>query len=160
RNKEDWAATLYGEAIAAGYGPAWVHSNRAWSCTTIALKDPKKAAYFKLAIEEATTALKLAPDLRAARLNRAMARYHAGFDTQTPAEREECPADMTWVTASGPGNADLYYKAALVFSAGSAGHEERYTQAVAYLRDAIRLGRRPNSLAGDPVLGAHLGKRK
>ena len=152
------AATLYGEAIEKhNYRHAWVHCNRAYSLIRCGSDQD-----LRLAIDEADAALAVEPKLRAARLNRAYARFNSGFDAKTRlhANPEACIADLDGVMAEGPYRADLYYKAALMLTAGAAGREDRLARAVTYLREAVRLGRDSHSLAIDRVFKGHLARRK
>ena len=154
----DAAAILYLKAIKDyGYGAAWVHCNRAYSL--IRSGSPQDV---RLSIDESNAALALEPELRAARLNRAYARFLVNFDakTQTLANPEDCLSDLEAVMSVGPYTADLYYKAALILTAAAAGREDRYARAVTYLREAVRRGRNPKLLAQEPVFQVHLVARK
>jgi serine/threonine protein kinase len=147
------ALEWFGEAIERyGYSAPWVHCNRAYCLTRVR---PTTAEY-ELAVHEATIALKADPDLRPARYNRAFARYHLNREylkTGRPADWTDCLADIEGVMKSGDFDADLYYEAALILTAGAAGDEARFARAVGYLADAVSLGRPPGSFARDIGLG-------
>ena len=152
------AATLYLDAIEKyGYNTAWVHCNRANSL--IQRGSPQD---LRLAIEEADAALKIEPDLRAARLNRVYARFLSDLNprTMTIANPEDCMADLDAIISVGPYSADLYYKMALILTAGAADREDRFTRALAYLHEAVQRGRNPRRFAQEPVFKAHLKGRK
>jgi eukaryotic-like serine/threonine-protein kinase len=152
------SAALYLKAIEDyGYNVAWVHCNRAYSLIQCGTPED-----LRLSIEEANAALALEPCLRAARLNRVYARFLSGLDpkTQTVADPESCLADLNAVMSEGPYSADLYFRAARILTAAGAGREDRYAQAVAYLREAVLRGRNPKLLAQEPVFRVHLTSRK
>jgi serine/threonine protein kinase len=152
------AATLYEEALNKyGYKVAWVHSNRAASLIQCGSKTQLREA-----IDEATAALALEPDLRAAFLNRAFARFllELAPATQSLKNPGACLADLEAVLVNGPYTLDLYFEAAQMLAAGSAGREDRHARAVECLRKAVELGRDPKNLAEDPVFGAHLSHRQ
>jgi serine/threonine protein kinase len=151
------AATLYQEAIRDhGYAEAWAHCNRAYSLIRGGSPDQLRQA-----INEATTALEREPKLRAARLNRAYARFLLDLDPKTQSLRNpgDCLADLEAILTEGPYSADLYYKAALVLAAASAGREEHSARAVNCLQEAVRRGRDPRLLAQEPVFRTHLTSR-
>jgi tetratricopeptide (TPR) repeat protein len=152
------ASTLYREAIEKyGYHPAWVHSNRAYSL--IKRGSPQD---LRFAIAEANAALAIDPNLRAARLNRVYARYISGSNAkpQTIADPENCLADLNAVMSVGPYSGDLYYEAALILTVIGAGREEYRARAVAYLKEAVLLGKSPKRFAQEPVFRDHLNGRK
>ncbi len=147
-------ADLYLRAIADfGYRPAWVYCNRA-DC----LIRSGKVENYPLAFEAANVAVALEPGLRAARLNRLYARFLIDRDTKTQKlpNPDDCLADLRVVMADGPYTADLYYKAALVLTAGSEGREDRCAEAVDYLRDAVRYGWNPERFVQNAILKTHL----
>ncbi|MBP3954056.1 protein kinase [Gemmata sp. G18] len=151
------ATTLYQEAIRDyAYAKAWAHSNRANSLIRCGSPDQ-----FREAIGAATTALELAPGLRAAHLNRAYARFLLDLDpkTQVLKNPDECLNDLEAVMVKGPYTADLFYKAALVLVTAKPGNEEYCVRAVNWLREAVKLGRDPKLLAQDAVLRVHLAGR-
>jgi hypothetical protein len=150
------AAVLYQQAIAQhGYDVAWVRNNRAYSLIQCGTREN-----LRLAVEESTVALQLDPNSRAARLNRATARFKLNLDpkSQTLAD-PECLADLDAVLVTGPFTADLCYNAALILTASGSGQEDRYTRAIGYLRDAVALGKPPRHVAQDPILLKHLAGR-
>jgi len=152
------AIVLYQEAARDyGYKKAWVHCNRAYSLIRCG-----SAEQLRQAIDEATAALGLEPTLRAARLNRAYARFLLNLNPQTQSlwNPDDCLVDLEVVMTEGPYTADLCYKAALMLAAASVGREERAARAVNCLRDAVRLGRNPQLLAQEPVFRTHLTGRE
>jgi tetratricopeptide (TPR) repeat protein len=160
RGKEHAAAAeLYKEAITDhGYKPAWVRNNRAYSLLQISQSQSR--AHLPAAIAEATAALELDSTLRAARYNRAWARFLLDLHPQTRTlPTPDCLADFEVVLADGPATADLYFKAALVLTATRPKEEACLARAVGYLRDAVALGKPPGNLAQDPVLKTHLSGR-
>jgi hypothetical protein len=152
------AAALYEEAVTThGYQQTWARSNWSYSLT----QSGPAPNQLRRAIDEATAALNLEPGLRAARLNRAHARFllNGARKTRTLSD-PECLADLEAVLATGPYTADLYYKAALILTASAAGQEDRLARAVGYLREAVKLGREPRLLGEDPWLRPHLSARQ
>jgi tetratricopeptide (TPR) repeat protein len=149
------AAALYEEAVAVrGYDAAWAHCNWAYSLT----RPGARSNQLRLAIAEATKALRQESNLRAARLNRASARYMLNVHPKARTlDDPECVADIEAVMSGEPRTADLCYKAAVILAAS--GREDQVTRAVGYLREAVRLGRPPAPLARDPVLRTHLSGR-
>jgi tetratricopeptide (TPR) repeat protein len=155
-NHQD-AVALYQHAIRNhGYAEAWVHCNLSNSLLRCGTKEELRQA-----ITEATIALEMDPTLRAARLNRAWAKYLLNFDpnTQTLKNPTDCLADLAAVMSADPRTADLYHKAALIRVAGGAGRDADRNQAVSYLREAVRLGKDPKSFADNPVFKAHLSSK-
>jgi eukaryotic-like serine/threonine-protein kinase len=158
RNGKQLAAVgLYQEAIEVHhYETAWVHNNLSFG-----LIEPGSPRKLRSAIEEATTALLLDPNLRAARINRMFARFLLTLDpkTQTLQDPKDCLLDLEAVMATGPYNADLYYKAAIILAASKRGSEDRASSAVHYLHEAVLLGKKFNSINQNPVVLAHLANR-
>jgi hypothetical protein len=159
------AAACYETAIDKGYGPAWVHNNRADSLILFALsisgsQRPKAHAHLRLAIDEATAAVESDRNLRAAYYNRALARYLLNLDETTEILDDPgglCIADVERVIAlEGPSNADLYYEAAQILVATDPNRPAFRDRAIRYLNKAVDLGKRPQAIAGDPVLKMHL----
>jgi serine/threonine protein kinase len=148
------AAAYYDDVMRQGYNLAWVHNNRA-----AALIKMGSAANLRDAIREATEALDLEPALRAARFNRAVARYHLNIDRNFKLADPDCLADLNAVMETGPYSPDLYYKAALILAASGDGNEAQLSRAVSYVREVLLLGKSFQQLAGNPVLKRHLGER-
>ncbi len=151
------AADLYRKAIRDhGFGPAWVHNNRANSLLQAAPTPDK----IREAAAEAEAALALAPALRPARLNRAYARFRLSLAGPTAAVPDPgALADIEAVMSEPPYTADLYAKAAVMTAAFGEGRPEHKTQAVAYLEGAVRLGHPPKAFESDPLLRRHLAGR-
>jgi serine/threonine protein kinase len=151
------SATLYQDAIRKyGYKEAWVYCNLADSLIHCGTREDLRQA-----IAAATTALEMDPNLRAARLNRAYARYHFDLDptTHTLKNPADCLADLDAGMADAPPTAELYYMAALIRAASSEGRDADRKQAVIYLREAVGLGRDPTTLTKNPVFRVHLNGR-
>ena len=142
-----------------GFKRAWTHNNRAYSLLQIASRDSQ----FRTAVEQTNRALALSPSLpaaRAARCNRAFARFRLSLDRTTNRFVDpDCLADLEAVMATGPYTGNLYYTAAVILAAGANGREELLGRAVGYLREGVQLGRRPQTFALDPVLRQHLADR-
>jgi tetratricopeptide (TPR) repeat protein len=150
------AAKLYEEAVAGGYRAPWVHNNRAYSL--LQMGSPPSHALLRLAIEEATAALELSPNLRPALYNRAWARYLLNLDPDTHTLSDpDCLNDLEAVMmTAGPCTADLYYKAALILAASGSDREDLRARAVGCLREAVARGKPPRPLPKNPVVRAHL----
>ncbi|HKB03753.1 MAG TPA: serine/threonine-protein kinase [Gemmataceae bacterium] len=151
------AADLYRQALEIhSYRTAWVHNNLAHSLVALGTK-----SVLNEAVAEATRALDLSPNLRAARYNRALARFRVHLDTHTNTLADPaCVDDLREVMKVGPYTIDLYFTAAVILTASADGDEERYATAVGYLRESVKLGRNPKSLAAEPVLKTHLLNRE
>jgi serine/threonine protein kinase len=152
----DDALALYQGAIQDhGFGEAWAHCNL--SDCLIRCSSPQ----LDKAITEASIALGKKPHLRAAHFNRAWARYRLKVDKTTwvLANASECLADLAEVMRDPPNSAELYYKAALIVAAASADGDDERHKAVVYLQKAIEYGRKPETLAAEPVFQKHLSNR-
>jgi hypothetical protein len=149
------AAKAYGQAIDKGFGPAWVHCNRAYSLAQF----PNDQQKMREAMEEATTARELAPQDRGVEFNWAFIRYLLKQDDKTKTlDDAECVRVVRTVMASGPCDADLCYKAALILAATSSDNDSIKIQAISWLRRAVELGRPAAPLRSNPVFAKLLAK--
>ena len=140
-----------------GFAPPWVRCNRAYCLTR---SNPKPEDYLR-AVDDATLALDADPTLRPARYTRAYAQYYVNVDkvkAGLPVDWAGCRADIREVVKSGPCDAELYYRAALIFVAGADGDETLLAQAVEYLREATANGHPPAALRGDPSFKPLFGR--
>jgi tetratricopeptide (TPR) repeat protein len=137
-----------------GRREAWVSNNLAY-----ARWHPNSGHQdFKVAMEAADEAISLDSSLSAAYLNRALARYHRDVDkiTWTLPDPEPCVADLRHGLAHHPDSMTLQFMAAEVLAAAGEAH---HAEAVACLREAVRLGGKPSSFARDPAFKKHLAGR-
>jgi hypothetical protein len=111
------------------------------------------------AVACADLAARLQPDLREGRFNRLRARYHLHLDRGTRGLRDPQPVvdDVRAALADGPVPAVVYLLAAQALSAA---HADYHSEAVEYLREAVKRGRDPRALTDDPILGRHLSGRQ
>jgi len=160
--KHDKAVGHYWQAIDEfHYNEAWVRNNRAYGMIRIAVNSPPALGP---AIAEAEAALRLDPDLRAARFNRAYGRFFQALDPKSwtlpdPAVRAEIDRDLEPFLRDGPGAPDLYFLAAQVEAASGGADLARLAAAVTHLRRAVELGYPARMLSYDPVFSRHLGGR-
>jgi tetratricopeptide (TPR) repeat protein len=137
------AEAWYRRALGQGYAPAWVHNNLAHDLLQLGSK-----AQAEQAIDEANAALKLDPNLLPARLNRAMGRHRLSVaDPATYPYSPEALADIEAVMRHPVDSAPLCVMAAYITARFGADREECRARAVGYLREAVRLGCPPTSLA-------------
>jgi serine/threonine protein kinase len=152
------AAGLYREAVQThGYSAAWVHTNWAYSLTQAA----PTVDQLRVAAAEADRAVRLGPTLRAARLNRAYVRFQLSLaDPAADRTDPEPVADVVAAMGQGPFTADLYYRAATILVTFGGTSEQWRAQAVRYLAEAVKLGRRPQTLSANPLFRQHLRDRE
>jgi eukaryotic-like serine/threonine-protein kinase len=133
------AGEFYQMAIERDFAPAWVHNNRAYSLTQFAVNERPQML---VALDEVTKARALDRNNRAIQFHWAYIRYLVKQDANTKRLYDpECVATMRTVMADGPRDAEMYFKAALVLAAASAGHDELAADAVGYLHYAVELGK-------------------
>jgi len=153
------AAACYERArVVCGYEAAWARNNRAY-----ALIQQRSPEYLRQAAAEAEAALGLDPDLCAAHLNRAYARFLGvwiGNPKGWPTEDLKLVEDARFVLRTGPKTAELFFTAAQIVLTFGGGTEAARTEAVGYLNASVGLGRSPKSLAADPVFKAQLSGRE
>jgi len=141
------AQEFYQKAKAAGFSPAWVHNNLARALNLSGLPEQLQEA-----VIEANAALALDPGLKAARLNRADARYKLSLrHMEASPVSPESIADIEEVMRAPQETVLLYHKAATITVKFGGDREDCRARAVMYLKEAIRLGRKPEDLASDPV---------
>jgi hypothetical protein len=153
--QHDAAVKLYHSArYQFGLREAWVCNNlaRAWGHPN------NEKQNLSAAIAAADEAIALDSDLRAAYLNRAMARYHRDLDKTTwmLPDPELCVVDLKRGLSHYPESMVLQFMAAEILA--SAG-ETHHAEAVACLREAVRLGRKPSSFAREPAFRKYLAGR-
>lgn len=158
-NKNAFAGALYRQAIECdAYAEPWVRNN--WAHCLLVTTNPPPDKLLT-AIEQATKALKVDPTLRAARYNRAVARYFlleryqnldAGAIVQRPADLGEALRDIDEVLAHGSRDVELCYFAAIILATLGPDDEANRKRVVQYCREAIRLGRNEQRLKVDPIL--------
>jgi hypothetical protein len=147
------AADSYAAAIGKGFGPAWVHSARAYSLAQLTW-DP---ARMRESMEEASTARDLVQDDRSIEFNWALIRFLTRQDpTSMQLDDPECVQVIKKVVAAGPCDADLWYKAALILAASSSDNESMRVDAITYLRRAVAMGRPAAPLRRSPVFSRFL----
>jgi tetratricopeptide (TPR) repeat protein len=111
-----------------------------------------------VAVDYLDKAVAAVEDFQAARYNRALARYRCDLDeTGSRVNRLRCLEDIE-VAVRGPVQVPvLYYQAARLHAAATHLAPASRDKAIAYLREAVRLGQSTRTVSGDPVLAANLG---
>src|SRR5262249_21053117 len=142
------AEGFYREALTRDYGQAWVHNNLA---VALAKLDARPGPKLKVALEEVNRARELSGDTRAIEFNWAWIRYLSNVDAEHQRlDDPECVKAMEKALQAGPGDLDVYYKAALVFAASSKADVRARALAVDCVRNAIASGKKVSQLKDDP----------
>jgi hypothetical protein len=152
------ATGLYREAIFGGYQDAWVYSNLAFAIIEDNLNRPPKVrtAALPAAVEAADTALAWDRACRAARYNRAWARFERALDrgSWTVPDRRVVPAldrDLKDLLDDPPEGHLPYVLAAQILVAPADADEARLAEAVRMVGKAVSLGLRIGPAAANPV---------
>lgn len=100
----------------------------------------------QMAIDSLDKAVQMAPELRCARYNRAMARFQLGFQGTNGSSVKQSLEDIEVAISSGPPNAYLYYDAALLYRDVADRNGSSRQKLREYLRKSLELGA-PTDLA-------------
>jgi tetratricopeptide (TPR) repeat protein len=88
-------------------------------------------------------AIAAAPQMSAARCNRALARFKAGLKAKAPVADIKCADDMTAALAAGPPSLDLHVRAASIYAACSKANPALRVKACEQIEAAIKAGHDP-----------------
>lgn len=149
------AAALYMNSIAQyGLQEAWVYNNLAYALS----RPGATRVELESAVEYASAAIRLEPNLSTAALNRATARYWIEFDPTTAVLRnpQQCIADVETALQLNPRSLTVQFTAAQYFAAAGPAYQDR---AIGCLREAVRLGRPTANLERNLVFRRHLAGR-
>jgi tetratricopeptide (TPR) repeat protein len=137
------AAEVADEAIRLGHGTAPVYANRAYNHL--------QARHLEQALADCNEALRLDPDLRAARYTRAFVRLQLHYSTGAPVPAEAV-TDIERVTAGAPNTADVWMTAAETFILGPGDGTDRRENAAEAVRRAVAAGKSPTAIRKNLVL--------
>lgn len=151
------AVELYRQAVRAKFAPAWVRNNLGRAL----LQSGGTRARLLCARAEVAAALERAPDMPAARLNRAYVRFRLVLATGYEVSDDPAALDDIEAALAGPAESpEMYTNAALVLLTFGGGREHSHARAVWCLKQAVRLGRPPERLLTDPILQKQLGVKE
>jgi tetratricopeptide (TPR) repeat protein len=137
------------KAIRLNYRDPAVYANRAFSYLQRGQHERAKA--------DCDEALRLDPDLRAARLTRAV--YHLRQHARGEGLAPEAVADIEKVLTGEPNTAEVWMTAAQIFAGASADRRDLLERAADAVRRAILAGKEPRLISRNPLLVKALGGR-
>lgn len=135
------ALKLADDAIRLGHGTAPVYANRAYNRIQL--------AQYPEALADCNEAIRLDPELRAARYTRAYIHYRLALKN-APLPLDAI-ADIDRVIAGAPNTADVWMTAATLFVLAPDGGPKMREKAVLAVRNAILAGKSPDAIRNNPI---------
>lgn len=137
------AITAAEEAIQHGFQPAAVYANRAYNYL--------RRNRLREAKTDCDSALKLEPDLRAARFTRAATYQKIATGQHNCAPPQEAIDDISFVVADGTNNKNVWNVAATLYTLASSGSPQLQERAAQCIHEAILCGTPPYMFSHNPL---------
>ena len=147
RKEHKFAAAIADLAVRHGYRTAPVYAHRAYNHLQVSQLKEAKA--------DCDEALRLDPHLRPAHLTRAAIHLQLSLANHTRLPREAV-ADIDLVTAGAANTAEVWFLAALIYARAPDQSPAMRDKAAHAVREAVRAGKPPGSVARNKILRAAL----